>query len=125
MFLEDIQQKRLSQEDTYQSLLLTTQAKMSWFLPNDAEYAHMDWKLDAITQAHTFAQGRLMQHEMQIREQLRNLELDFLPIRFVSNQSNVKGQIIEKTELLSQDDTCVMLQNITCPSESEVLGHIS
>ena len=74
---------------------------MSRFLPNDAEYAHMDRKLNASTQAHTFAQGRLMQHEMDIRGQLHNLELDFHPIRFVSNQSNVKGQIIKKTELLS------------------------
>ena len=70
-----------------------------------------------------------MQHEMQIRGQLRNLELDFLPIRFVSNQSNVKGQIIKKQNYclgwIAQDDTYVMLQNTTCPSECEVLRHIS
>ena len=102
---------------------------MSWFLPNDAQYAHMDRRPVASTQAHTHAQGRLMQHEMEIRGHLHNLELDFHPIRFVSNQSNVKGQIIKKQNYclgwIAQDDTYVMLQNTTCPSESEVLRHIS
>ena len=40
--LDDIQQNRCSQEDNYQLQLLTTQAEMSWFQPNDAQYAHMN-----------------------------------------------------------------------------------
>ena len=89
----------------------------------------MNRRLIASTQAHTHAQGRLMQHEMEIRGHLHNLELDFHPICFISNQSNVKGQIFKKQNYclgwIAQDDTYVMLQNTTCPSESEVLRHIS
>ena len=57
--LDDIQQKRLSQEDTYQTLLLTTRADMSWYHPSDAERAHIERKLSASTDAYNFSQGRL------------------------------------------------------------------
>ena len=60
---------------------------------------------------------------------MQNLELDFRPIRLISNQSNVKGLIIKKQNYclgwLHQDDRYVLLQNTSCPSESEVLRRIS
>ena len=37
-----------------------------------------------------------MAHELQVRDNLKKLELDYLPIRYISNQSNVKGHIIKK-----------------------------
>ena len=40
--LDDIQQHRRSQEDSYQINLLTTQAEMSWYQPNDVQFAHMN-----------------------------------------------------------------------------------
>ena len=67
---------------------------MSWFHPSDAEHASMERKLSASTEARNFAQGRLVQHEMQTRVQLRNLELDLFQI----------SQNHQKTETLSGFD---------------------
>ena len=94
--IDDIDQKRLSQQDAYQTLLLTSHAEMSLFSTHTFEYTHMERKLEASSTAHQIAQQRLMTHELQVRDDLRKLELDYLPIRYISNQSNVKGHIIKK-----------------------------
>ena len=93
--IDDINQKRLAQQDSYNTLLLTSQADMGWFPAHSVEYIHMETKLDAQSAAFQIAQQRLMTLELQIRDELRNLELDYLPIRYISNQSNVKGHIIK------------------------------
>ena len=68
--MDQIQENRRSQEDNYQINLLTTQAEMSWFQPNDVQYAHMNRSLMASTQAHIHAHGRLMQHDIETRRLL-------------------------------------------------------
>ena len=54
--LDDINQKRLNQHDTFHALSLTTQADMSWFAQHSYEYTHMERKLDASSLAHQVAQ---------------------------------------------------------------------
>ena len=127
--IDDINQKRLAQQDSYNTLLLTSQADMGWFPAHSVEYTHMETKLDAQSAAFQIAQGRLMNHEIQIRDDLRNLELDYLPIRYISNQSNVKGHIIKKQNYslgcIPHEDSYQLIQNTNCPSETEVLRHVS
>ena len=89
--IDNINHKRLAQQDYYNTLLLTSQADMSWYPAHSIEYTHIETKLDAQSAAFQIAKDRLMNHEIQIRDELRNLELDFLPIRYISNQSNVRG----------------------------------
>ena len=75
--IDDINQKRLAQQDSYNTLLLTSQADMGWFPAHSVEYIHMETKLDAQSAAFQIAQQILMTHELQIRDELRNLELDY------------------------------------------------
>ena len=129
MIIDDIQQHRRAKEDSYQIDLLTTQVEMPFFRPTDAQFVHMNRRLHAMTQAHQNAQGRLLAQKFETRQQLQDLKLDFHPIRYISNQSNIKGLIIKKQNYclgwLPQNDRYVLLQNTSCPSESEVLRHIS
>ena len=94
--LDTVDQKRLTQQDTFQSLVLTTEADMTWFAPWEQDYVRLEGKLHAATNAFNNAQTRLMNHELQLREDLRDLELDFIPIRYLSSQSNVKSPIVKK-----------------------------
>ena len=70
-----------------------------------------------------------MTHELQIRDELRNLELDYLPIRYISNQSNVKGHISKKQNHslggILHEDGYQLIQNTNCPSKTEILRHVS
>ena len=82
---DDINSKRLAQQDAFHNLHLTTQAEMTWWLPNTREHTQLERKLDAQSQAYQTAYDRLMNHEIQIRDELRNLEVDYVPIRYISN----------------------------------------
>ena len=42
--IDDINQKRLAQQDSYNTLLLTSQADMGWFPAHSVEYTHMEKK---------------------------------------------------------------------------------
>ena len=94
--IDDINSKRLAQHNSFNSLHLTTQAEMTWWLPNEREYVQLERRLQAQTQAYQTAYDRLMNHEIQIQDKLRDLERDYVPIRYISNQLNVKGHIIKK-----------------------------
>ena len=56
----------------------------------------MERKLDASSLAHQVAQQRLSEREIQVMDELKELELDYIAIRYLSSQSNVKGHIIKK-----------------------------
>ena len=129
LMLDTVDQKRLTQQDTFQSLVLTTEADMTWFAPWEQDYVRLEGKLNAATNAFNNAQTRLMNHELQLREDLRALELDFIPIRYLSSQSNVKSHIVKKQnhslDWITHDDKYILIQNSTCPPESVVLQHVS
>ena len=110
-------------------MYLTTQAEMTWWLPNEREYVQLERRLDAQSQAYQTAYDRLMNHKIQIRDELRDLERDYVPIRYISNQSNVKGHIIKKQNhvlgWIPHEDRYLVIQNTSCPNETEILRHIS
>ena len=115
--IDNINSNRLSQQDEFNRSHLTTQAEMSWYSSNEREYALLERRLQAQTQAHQTAYDRLRHHEIQILD----LERDYVPIRYVSNQSKQKGHIIKKQHL----DRYLVIQNTTCPNEPEIIRHIS
>ena len=127
--IDDINSKRLSQQDEFHKLHLTTQAKMTWFSSNEREYAQLERRLQVQTQAYQTAYDRLRHHEIQILDQTRDLERDYVPKRYVSNQSNMKGHIIKKQNLvlgwIPHEDRYLVIQNTTCPNEPEICRHIS
>ena len=57
--LDTVDQKRLTQQDTFQSLVLTTEADMTWFAPWEPDYVRLEGKLNAATNAFNNAQTRL------------------------------------------------------------------
>ena len=67
--------------------------------------------------------------EMWISDDLRKLELDYLPIRYIMNQSFVKGHIIKKQNhslgWIPHEDSYQLIQNATCPSETDILRDVS
>ena len=69
---------------------------MSMFAPNTFEFTQMERKLEAASPAYQIAQQRLTSNELQVRNDLKTIEQNFHPIRFISNQSNIKGHIIKK-----------------------------
>ena len=119
----------MAQQDYYNTLLLTSQADMSWYPAHSIEYTHIETKLDAQSAAFQIAKDRLMNHEIQIRDELQNLELDYLPIRYISNQSNVKGHIIKKQNHslggIPREDRYLLIQNTNCLNETEILRHVT
>ena len=88
---------------------------MSWFAPHSFDYTHMERKLEASSTAHQIAQQRILERENQIRDDLKALELNYIAIRYLSNQSNVKGHIIKKQYhalgWVPHEDTYQLLQN--------------
>ena len=62
-------------------------------------------------------------------DQLAELERNFLPIQLLSTQSNQKNLTIRKQNCLvgwiPHQDKYVLIQNTTCPGESEIMRHIS
>ena len=52
-----------------------------------------------------------------------------VPIRYISNQSNVKGHIIKKQNhvlgWIPHEDRYLVIQNTSCLNETEILRHIS
>ncbi len=67
--------------------------------------------------------------EQEHLDQLVNLERNFLPIQLLSTQSNQKNLTIRKQNSLvgwiPHQDKYVLIQNTTCPSESEIMRHIA
>ena len=57
------------------------------------------------------------------------LELDLIPIRYLSSQSNEKSHIVKKQHhslgWIPHTDTYVLIQNSTCPPEAAILQHVS
>ena len=69
-------QEAITQQDNYQSLLLTIEAKMTWFSPWEQGYVELELELNAKYNAFQRSQRRLQEHELQLREDMRALELD-------------------------------------------------
>ena len=82
--LDNVDQQRIKQQDTYQALVLTTEAKMH-FLPTWTQgYVELELELNANYNAFQQSQTRLQEHKQHWRENLRALELDLIPIRYLS-----------------------------------------
>ena len=62
-------------------------------------------------------------------DQLAELERNFIPIQLLSTQSNQKNLTIRKQNCLvgwiPHQDKYVLIQNTTCPAESEIMRQIS
>ena len=122
---DNVDQLRIKQIDTYQTLLLVTQAKMRLLAPNSQPYVEYELELNANRHAFEQSNQRLQNHEQSLREKLDDLEQDLTPIRYLSIQSNVKNAVIRKQNQLlgwiPHTDSYVMIQNSTCPSDPTVL----
>ena len=94
--LDGVDQKRLTQQDSFQSLVMTTEVNMTWFSPWEQGYVQLEVELTAAYNVFQLSQRHLMDHELRLREDVRTLELDLIPIRYLSSQSNVKSHIVKK-----------------------------
>ena len=100
--VDNVDLQRIKQLDTYQALVLTTEAKMH-FLPTWTQgYVELELELNANYNAFQQSHLCLQDHEQGIRENLHALEQDLIPIRYLSTQSNVKSSVIKnKTTYLA------------------------
>ena len=65
------------------------------FLPTWTQgYVELELELNANYNAFQQSYTRLQEHEQHLRENLRALEQDLIPIRYLSTQSNVKSSVI-------------------------------
>ena len=90
-------------------------------------YVELELELKAKYNAFQHSQRRLMDHELKLREDLHALELDLIPIRYLSSQSNVKSNVIKKQNHLlgwiPHTDSYVLIQNSRdCHSSTCKLG---
>ena len=110
--LDYIAQNRGNTEDTYQSVLLACRGEMSLFVPYTFEHAQLERKLRAAFDSYQFTRQRLTNNKIQMRIDLTAIEQNFLPIRFLSTQSNLKNaasaDIYIASLLLVYLHTCIL-----------------
>ena len=108
---------------------MTTEVNMTWFSPWEQGYVQLEVELTAAYNAFQLSQRCLKDHELKLREDLCALELDLIPIRYLSNQSNVKSHIVKKQhhclDWIPHTDTYILIQKSTCRPESAILQHVS
>ncbi len=130
--IDDLQTKRSQTYDNTELTLNQLRLELAihgYNTPPSWEKNQIKAKIQATLASCSSTFARFRQTEQAHMDQLADLERNFLPIQLLSTQSNQKNLTIRKQNCLvgwiPHQDKYVLIQNTTCPAESEIMRHIS
>ena len=128
--LDDLSSKRDKVDDIYEAAEVHARTQRSLLNPADHDgHTRCYAELSSAHETYVNSMSRLTAQERSVREELTDIELDFMPIQLLSCQSNQKHLIVNKHSSLlgwmPSEDQYVLIQNPKPPTENELWRRVS